>query len=496
MLVYVLGINNHFFADDFVWLYRAKTLTENVTQIFRPDVLYFDPIVHLSFYVNYLIGGLNPVWYHGVDIALHAINSVLVYRLAHLLSQDDKASLYASILFASSFAIADAVLWPSSRVDLLSVMFSLGALIRFVTYLTTRNLRHLTDSCLLFALALAAKGTPVVLPLVLIWLAVMEIKSERSCAACIPHVVMAGIFFLLLKVQLARACNPLTNLHICVRNVSLALRGLFIPERIASTMNPVFVTHALAALVLVFGLVMFSPEYAIVLRRTGLVILFCSIAPMLILGGFKTVTAGDDPIALLHSPSHRIYFASVGAALLGGGALRAVEALLGQHARKYAPSLCMAVVLSLAVLGNAGEVARRNRIWHEAGQNNHTAYNGLLAYQNKFVKGSQIVLVNFPGALGFTTPMLQLYCKENDIKVLMTCTELGVLEEPEVLRKADKSFLFVCGADQRVYDFSELFRMKLSSNIAAMKHGYDRPYMDRCNYVAAVLNRQIENLVQ
>ena len=48
-LTYYPVINNFFGWDDFLWLYRAKTLSLNPSQIFKVDTFYFDPLVHLSF---------------------------------------------------------------------------------------------------------------------------------------------------------------------------------------------------------------------------------------------------------------------------------------------------------------------------------------------------------------------------------------------------------------------------------------------------------------
>ena len=39
----------------------------------------YRPLVTLSFAVNYLVGGENPLGYHAVNVALHALNSALVY---------------------------------------------------------------------------------------------------------------------------------------------------------------------------------------------------------------------------------------------------------------------------------------------------------------------------------------------------------------------------------------------------------------------------------
>src|SRR6266568_1283010 len=112
LCVYSVALNNFFVYDDFIWLNRARTLSQNWRQMFSPDVIYFDPLIYLMFVADSFVAYLDPKWCHAVDLMIHAFNALLVYRFAKMLSGDDKAGLYGSILFASSFAIADAVFWP------------------------------------------------------------------------------------------------------------------------------------------------------------------------------------------------------------------------------------------------------------------------------------------------------------------------------------------------------------------------------------------------
>src|SRR6266704_1315805 len=82
-------------------------------------------------------------------------------------------------------------------VDLVSVMFSMGPLIQFLKYLRTDNGRFLWLSCFLFILALGAKGTPVVMPLFLLWFLFMEEKPFRRFGSAAPFVLLVILYFAL-----------------------------------------------------------------------------------------------------------------------------------------------------------------------------------------------------------------------------------------------------------------------------------------------------------
>ncbi len=80
--VYAVGLDNFFTWDDFIWLDRARTFARTWPRMFLPDVCYFDPLVHLMFAADFAVAGVQSRWYQGGDLALHAGNAVLMYRLA------------------------------------------------------------------------------------------------------------------------------------------------------------------------------------------------------------------------------------------------------------------------------------------------------------------------------------------------------------------------------------------------------------------------------
>jgi hypothetical protein len=460
--VFSCGINNFFVYDDFIWLYRAKTLGQNWKQMFYPDVMYFDPLIYLGFLVNYSIAGFDPRWYHAIDLALHAINAFLLYRFAELLSGERKTALYAGILFASSFAIADAVLWPSSRVDLVSTCFALGTLLQYLKYLRNNSSRHLLMSCLFFILALGAKGTPVVIPAVLLWLCIQERKPLTQASSLLPFAAVIVVYAVSAKLMMNHASLPLDKLHLNLRNLELAFCSLYIPEGTLKYLDLNLCAFLLFALVSSLSLPALSYSCSISVRRTGYCLLMVSLLPMLPLTDFKLLTEYSNPYLLLLSASHRIYLASTGAALVGAGFFRTLEQALGRLHPKLAISV-VALALTAIVSADIYLVKERNQLWQDAGNWTRVTFNGLTAYRGKIAEGNQIGLINFPGSRGFTTPMLKLSLDLNDLTVLSE-VKTGPITNIDVLRKAEKTQLFVLSKDLRVHDKGELFRRQLLTN--------------------------------
>lgn len=494
LCVYSVALNNFFVFDDFIWLNRSRTLAQNWKQMFQPDGIYFDPIVYLMFVADSFVAYLDPRWSHAVDLMIHAFNAFLVYRFANMLSDDNKASLYGSVLFASSFAIADAVLWPSSRVDLVSVMFSLGTLIQFLKYLRTDNRRFLWLSCVLFILALGAKGTPVVMPLFLLWLIFMEEKPLRRFGSAIPFVLLVILYFTFIKMASHYNTSPITAFHFNLGNYSLALFDLFIPERYILILNPAITAVALCILIIALGFLKSLPVSSTRICRTGIVILAGGLVPVLVLGDFKPVTNMKEMIFLLSSPSHRIYLASVGFALIGGGVLRSLEILIERY---YSEAATFTITLFLAsiVFFNAIEVRKRDHIWENAGIITRSGLYGLLDYRDKIQEDGIIGLVGFPGSPGFLNPMIKVYFNLNEITTAKFL-KVGASATIEMQKRADRSSFFVLGNDLRVYDFSDQFKKLLFLDRQAKLNPWIPEYVTEGDMISSEMNRTIVEILK
>lgn len=490
--VYYVGINNFFTSDDFMWLDRAHTFTQNRLQIFRPDVAYFDPLVHLMFVADFLVTGLDHRWCHGVDLAIHAANSLLVYRFSQLLVIDKRAALYGSILFAGSCIIADAVLWSSSRVDLLSTFFFLGALIQFLHHLHDNKPKNLLFSLLLFLLALGAKGTPLILPLILSWLIIQEKKPLPYFTRLIPFGVVGTLYIVLLKLSEHMAALPVNIMHFNIHNIILAICTLFIPEELLTHLNPLLTAILLFIAISVFGLST-APKLTITLRRTGYFLLLAATMPLLVIGDLTLVTNNSSFIDLMGSPSHRIYLASVGAALLGGGLVRTIETLLENSFPRYALGAVI-LIISGIVAADAFLVRKRDRLWEMEGNKTRTVVEFLDAYQGRGTEGSQIGLIGFPASRMYMEPMIKRHLGVNDA-VFNHYVDIGMTVDPAILQKAENSFLFVFGKDGYIYDRSGMYRKQLLLSRRALSNISNPVYISEAQTVTFELISEINQIL-
>ncbi len=158
--------------------YRGLSLP-NLRWMFTANWGHYIPLTWLTFGVDYLLWGLNPVGYHVTSLALHAVNAVLFYRL--LLALLPAGRPYARGLAAGSgglfFAIhplrVESVVWITERRDVLAGLFALLAVAAYLNMLkedvgSRGRRRWYALSLGAFAASLLSKAIGVTLPLALL----------------------------------------------------------------------------------------------------------------------------------------------------------------------------------------------------------------------------------------------------------------------------------------------------------------------------------------
>lgn len=133
---------------------------------------YYRPVVVLSFYLDYLIGGYEPAIYHIHNILIHAGCASLVFLLARSLRVERAGAWGSALLFFVLPIHTDSVFWIVGRTDLLCALFYFGALLVFQAYLQRGSLLALFALAACSTLAFCSKEMAISLPIALaVWIA-------------------------------------------------------------------------------------------------------------------------------------------------------------------------------------------------------------------------------------------------------------------------------------------------------------------------------------
>jgi hypothetical protein len=148
------------------------------------------PMTHTSFWVERRVWGLDPTGYHVTNVALHAVNALLLWVLLRRL--EVPGAWLAAAVFALHPVNVESVAWISERKNVLAMCFALISALAFF-----RGSRaSLVASVVLFVCAMLSKTIVATLPavlLVIFWWQRRNIRGPDAIALAIMFVVGVGM---------------------------------------------------------------------------------------------------------------------------------------------------------------------------------------------------------------------------------------------------------------------------------------------------------------
>lgn len=158
----------------------------------------YSPIHLFSYMLDYAIGGDNAFIFHLSNNLWAGIVAGFVYLVCLAITQKQLVSIAAATLFVFHPVHVEAVVWISSRKDLVAAAFILPSFLTYLMYLKKKSIssKWYILSVFLFLLAVGGKLSVAVFPAVLVAydLYVEKRKLFRSLIDKIPHVIITIIF--------------------------------------------------------------------------------------------------------------------------------------------------------------------------------------------------------------------------------------------------------------------------------------------------------------
>jgi hypothetical protein len=177
------------------------------------------PLTLTTFWAEHALWGLNPLPYHLVNVLLHGLSALVLWRV--LRSLRVQGAWLGAALWALHPVAVESVAWVTEMKNTESGLFFLLAILFFVRWLTAKDLDERTGgrwsyvfSLLFAALAMAAKSSTVILPVVLC-LCAWWIEGRwhwRNLARTVPLFLMAiaasALSIWTQGLQLAKGSDP------------------------------------------------------------------------------------------------------------------------------------------------------------------------------------------------------------------------------------------------------------------------------------------------
>lgn len=177
--LYFVNLNDFFVSDDFDWVYNTKTSQHGLGDYFSANYYgeqgvggSYRPMVNVVFWLNYKIGGLNPLPYHLTNLIFHIAVCFLIYLLVLLLFEKAEHKQKIGILAALFFSLlpnhSEAVIWIAAVADPMAAFLYLLAFYGYITFRQKMKFYWLLISVASFILGLLTKEFVVTLPLLII----------------------------------------------------------------------------------------------------------------------------------------------------------------------------------------------------------------------------------------------------------------------------------------------------------------------------------------
>jgi len=128
------------------------------------------PLTGLSHMLDCELFGLNAGRHHLVNVAIHIINTLLVFVVFQRMTDAFWRSAFIAAVFSLHPMHVESVAWISERKDVLSTFFGLLTMAAYLYYIKNPNFNRYALMTILFALGLMAKPMLVTLPCVLLLL--------------------------------------------------------------------------------------------------------------------------------------------------------------------------------------------------------------------------------------------------------------------------------------------------------------------------------------
>ncbi|MCI5055480.1 MAG: hypothetical protein MRY83_05180, partial [Flavobacteriales bacterium] len=174
LLLYANGIFNDFVEyDDYIFFHENEAFLEGTLEAFvsfikKPFQGHYQPVTWLCFFVVKKLFGLNAMAFKMMSIVAHLTCGILVLRILKKLLSNSLTSFMLSVLFIVAPLHSEAVLQASGFGTLLSAMLGLISFHFFLKFERKNHRSQIALSALFYILAVLAKSSMVLLPLLFV----------------------------------------------------------------------------------------------------------------------------------------------------------------------------------------------------------------------------------------------------------------------------------------------------------------------------------------
>jgi tetratricopeptide (TPR) repeat protein len=158
----------------------------------------YAPFTMLGFAIDWLLFHGNAAAHHAVNLLLHIVNGLLVYKLSHLLLKDKAKAVLCTVIFCFHPLQVETVAWVSAKNNILYAQFFLLGLICYSRYCLEGLKKQYIWTFVFFIASVLSKPSAICFPLCIVLLDYF-LKEKPS----VKTVLLNKIPFAIVSVVLA-----------------------------------------------------------------------------------------------------------------------------------------------------------------------------------------------------------------------------------------------------------------------------------------------------
>jgi tetratricopeptide (TPR) repeat protein len=333
---------------------------------------YYRPVMSLSLFLDTLISGNLPWFFHLMNVFLHILAVCLLFMLLKKLKSPAPLALFLSLLFLFHPALVQAVAWIPGRNDLLLAIFALTAFINFLKFLEKPHLASYLISLLFFALALFTKETALVLPVLIGFYYLLVSEKKISVSDRWSFVIGAGAIILIWIFFRSLAVRGDTGLELIffsiLHNLPALIVGLgrfFWPFDL-SIMSVLTDNH------LIFGILALVMLAIIVIHKQGTPKKYLAFGGLWFLLFLLPSLINPDPQSAYYFLEHRLYLPFIGLLIIISQ-IKFLQTINWRQFKTYGPALLILLLFFTLAVYHLPNFRNRLVFWQSAVKNSPSA---------------------------------------------------------------------------------------------------------------------------
>ena len=164
------------YLDDYTLIVQNGAVlgnASNLSKAFSEDFMkvvsggyYYRPLATLSFMLNSVTTGQNPLFFRAADVLLHLLTVIVLYKLLISLTGKQAPAFLGALFFAIHPVVLQTIAWIPARNDTMAALFTLIAVYAFHKAWKTENIGWYFAHFTAMTLALLSKELGTVIPVI------------------------------------------------------------------------------------------------------------------------------------------------------------------------------------------------------------------------------------------------------------------------------------------------------------------------------------------